>query len=54
MVRHEAAEALGATFMTEEKTEFLEQYKGDEDVVIGQSCEVALDIMDYWNDDSAI
>ena len=32
MVRHEAAEALGATFMTEEKTEFLQKYKEDSDL----------------------
>lgn len=47
MVRHEAAEALGAIGSTEcEK--ILDEYKKDNQQVVRESCEVALDIIDYW------
>lgn len=47
MVRHEAAEALGAIGTTECE-EILKQYLNDDAQVVRESCEVALDIMDYW------
>ncbi|DAZ93536.1 TPA: hypothetical protein N0F65_000152 [Lagenidium giganteum] len=47
MVRHEAAEALGA-IGTSECEEILQVYLKDSEQVVRESCEVALDIMDYW------
>ncbi|TMW69298.1 hypothetical protein Poli38472_001454 [Pythium oligandrum] len=47
MVRHEAAEALGAIGTTECE-EILQVYLKDQEQVVRESCEVALDIMDYW------
>ncbi|KAH7471106.1 hypothetical protein PRIC1_003083 [Phytophthora ramorum] len=47
MVRHEAAEALGAIGTTECE-DILKQYLKDDVQVVRESCEVALDIMDYW------
>lgn len=48
MVRHEAAEALGAIGGDDIK-EILTQYRaGDKDEIVMESCEVALDAMDYW------
>lgn len=48
MVRHEAAEALGA--IGGSAAEFvLEEYMKDPEQVVNQSCEVALDTIDYWN-----
>lgn len=48
MVRHEAAEALGA--IGGDKIEaVLEKFKVDEEEVVVDSCVVALDTMDYWN-----
>lgn len=47
MVRHEAAEALGA-IGTPECEEILQVYLKDKEQVVRESCEVALDIMDYW------
>ncbi|KAG6611097.1 Deoxyhypusine hydroxylase [Phytophthora cinnamomi] len=47
MVRHEAAEALGAIGTTECE-EILKHYLKDDVQVVRESCEVALDIMDYW------
>ncbi|KAK1943645.1 Deoxyhypusine hydroxylase [Phytophthora citrophthora] len=47
MVRHEAAEALGA-IGTKECEDILKEYLKDEVQVVRESCEVALDIMDYW------
>ncbi|GMF51147.1 unnamed protein product [Phytophthora fragariaefolia] len=47
MVRHEAAEALGA-IGTPECEQLLKQYLNDDAQVVRESCEVALDIMDYW------
>ena len=51
MVRHEAAEALGAIVGAEEKCKnLLEEFLKDEDDVVRESCEVALDCQDYWSD----
>jgi len=47
MVRHEAAEALGA--MEEESVlPLLKQYQSCSERIISESCDVALDIHDYW------
>lgn len=48
MVRHEAAEALGA-IGTGECVDFLKKYAADEVVMLRESCEVALDVVDYWS-----
>ncbi|CAI4224192.1 unnamed protein product [Auanema sp. JU1783] len=48
MVRHECAEALGA-IATQECTEILQQYAKDEERVVRESCEVALDMAEYEN-----
>jgi deoxyhypusine monooxygenase len=48
MVRHEAAEALGS-IATEECNQILKQHVNDSDCIVRQSCEVALDLVDYWN-----
>ena len=46
MVRHEAAEALGAIGdMTALKT--LKKFVNDSEPVISESCEVALDLLDW-------
>jgi len=48
MVRHEAAEALGA-IGNSECVEFLKGYTGvDSPVMLRESCTVALDAVDYW------
>uniref|UniRef100_K3WSP2 Deoxyhypusine hydroxylase n=1 Tax=Globisporangium ultimum (strain ATCC 200006 / CBS 805.95 / DAOM BR144) TaxID=431595 RepID=K3WSP2_GLOUD len=47
MVRHEAAEALGA-IGTPECEEILQVYLKDSEQVVRESCEVALDAIDYW------
>lgn len=49
MVRHEAAEALGA-IGGEEVELILRDYVVDEEPVVRESCHVALDTIDYWND----
>lgn len=49
MVRHEAAEALGA-IGTPEAELVLEEFKNDAELVVLQSCEVALDTAQYWKD----
>ena len=50
MVRHEAAEALGAIVGEEEKCKILlEEFLNDADDVVRESCEVALDCQDYWS-----
>jgi deoxyhypusine monooxygenase len=49
MVRHEAAEALGA-IGTKEAEEVLQEFQHDEELVVTQSCEVALDTVEYWKD----
>jgi deoxyhypusine monooxygenase len=48
MVRHEAAEALGA-IGTPECVDFLSKYANDGTVILRESCQVALDIVDYWS-----
>lgn len=48
MVRHEAAEALGA-IGSKECADILRKFQFDQDQVVRESCEVALDIMDYWS-----
>ena len=47
MVRHEAAEALGA-IGGEEVELILGEFLDDAEVVVTESCEVALDTLDYW------
>jgi deoxyhypusine monooxygenase len=47
MVRHEAAEAIGA-IGTEECVEFLQKYVNDGTVMLKESCIVAIDAADYW------
>lgn len=47
MVRHEAAEALGAVG-GQECEAILEKFRGDGEVVVRESCVVALDTMEYW------
>ena len=49
MVRHEAAEALGA-IGGDEATRALQSFHDDDEVVVQESCEVALNIVDYWAD----
>ncbi|XP_068599868.1 deoxyhypusine hydroxylase [Brachionichthys hirsutus] len=50
MVRHEAAEALGS-IGREECRAVLQRYRGDEERVVKESCEVALDMLAYENSD---
>ncbi len=47
MVRHEAAEALGAIGKPE-CVEFLQKYAADPALMLKESCEVALDVVDYF------
>ena len=47
MVRHEAAEALGA-IGGEEVEKILNEYVDDDQVVVKESCHVALDTIEYW------
>lgn len=48
MVRHEAAEALGA-IGTSECVELLQGYTGKEEPeMLRESCQVALDVVEYW------
>ncbi|GBG28230.1 Deoxyhypusine hydroxylase [Hondaea fermentalgiana] len=49
MVRHEAAEALGAVG-TEECIALLKQYLHDPERIVAESCETALDSINYWKD----
>ena len=51
MVRHEAAEALGAVG-GEKATRALKDFHADSEVVVQESCEVALNIVDYWSEES--
>ena len=46
MVRHECAEVLGAV-ATQTCMKTLEKYLSDEDPVVRESCEVALDMAEY-------
>ncbi|CAJ0953234.1 unnamed protein product, partial [Mesorhabditis belari] len=48
MVRHECAEALGA-IATDECEKILKEYAKDNEQVVRESCEVALDMADYEN-----
>ena len=50
MVRHEAAEALGA-IGGEEVDLLLSKYADDDEIVVKESCDVALDAMEYWSSD---
>jgi len=50
MVRHEAAEALGA-IATEATVPILDQFLHDNEAVVKESCEVALDIHHYFSTD---
>lgn len=55
MTRHEAAEALGAIsgdgHNTDQIDSLLRQYTNDKDTVVKESCDVALDISEYWRSD---
>ena len=46
MVRHECAEALGS-IATDKCLEVLEEFRGDVERVVRESCEVALDMLDH-------
>uniref|UniRef100_A0A8C2Z899 Deoxyhypusine hydroxylase n=1 Tax=Cyclopterus lumpus TaxID=8103 RepID=A0A8C2Z899_CYCLU len=48
MVRHEAAEALGS-IGKEECLAMLQQFLGDRERIVKESCEVALDMLEYEN-----
>jgi deoxyhypusine monooxygenase len=49
MVRHESAEALGAIEENWDEVEMvLKSFMEDDDVVVRESCIVALDAADYW------
>ncbi|XP_002154724.4 deoxyhypusine hydroxylase [Hydra vulgaris] len=50
MVRHECAEALGA-IATSECFEILNKYLQDDERVVRESCDIALDMYDYENSD---
>ncbi|XXQ35933.1 Deoxyhypusine hydroxylase [Plasmodiophora brassicae] len=50
MVRHEAAEALGA-IADSDALGILRTHLDDSDQIVKQSCEVALDLYEYWNAD---
>lgn len=48
MVRHEAAESLGS-IGGDAAESILKRYVVDGELIVNQSCEVALDTMDYWS-----
>ncbi|XP_056132600.1 deoxyhypusine hydroxylase [Lampris incognitus] len=50
MVRHEAAEALGS-IGREDCVAVLQRYRGDGERVVKESCEVALDMLEYETSD---
>ncbi|XP_022625794.1 deoxyhypusine hydroxylase [Seriola dumerili] len=50
MVRHEAAEALGS-IGKDDCLAVLQRYRGDRERVVKESCEVALDMLEYENSD---
>lgn len=50
MVRHEAADALGAIAAGESQS-ILKQFINDTETVVSESCEVALDIHEYFSND---
>eukprot|EP00971_Amphidinium_carterae_P031507 620398-Amphidinium_carterae.1 len=47
VVRHEAAIALGAVGSSTARAA-VARFCSDPDVMVSESCEVALDIMNYW------
>lgn len=47
IVRHECAEALGSIG----KTDIILEYLGDASTIVRESCQVALDMADYYNDE---
>lgn len=49
MVRHEAAEALGS-IGDDTAVEELEKFRADPDHIVKQSCDVALDIAEFWTE----
>jgi len=49
MVRHEAAEALGA-IGTPDAEAVLQEFEHDDEVVVNESCAVALDTAQYWKE----
>lgn len=51
MVRHEAAEALGA-IADDASLPLLKQFKDDHVRVVKESCQVALDLHEYYNSES--
>ena len=51
MVRHECAEALGG-IATKECMDILKEYAMDDERVVKESCEVALDMCEYENSDN--
>ena len=53
MVRHEAAEALGA-IGTEKCIAMLKEYCKDKDMAVAESCVVALDNINYWEDENGV
>lgn len=53
MVRHEAAEALGS-IATDECLEILKAYELDNELVVKESCSVALDMVEYENSDEIV
>lgn len=53
MVRHEAAEALGS-IATPDCLEVLQQFEQDPELVVKESCLVALDMYDYENSDELL
>uniref|UniRef100_A0A6G1S6Z7 Deoxyhypusine hydroxylase n=1 Tax=Aceria tosichella TaxID=561515 RepID=A0A6G1S6Z7_9ACAR len=48
IVRHECAEALGSIG----KSQIISQYLDDRSRIVRESCQVALDMADYYNDES--
>uniref|UniRef100_A0A6A7G6M3 Deoxyhypusine hydroxylase n=2 Tax=Hirondellea gigas TaxID=1518452 RepID=A0A6A7G6M3_9CRUS len=52
MVRHEAAEALGSV-ADDSVREILEKFKADDDLLIHESCDVALYLAEYWTNQAA-
>lgn len=51
MVRHEAAEAMGA-IGDESSRDVLERFLSDSNPEVSESCEVALDLLDWVNSDA--
>jgi deoxyhypusine monooxygenase len=52
MVRHEAAESLG-NIGGPVVNQLLQEYRDDDEVVVKESCVVALDAMEYWSNFSS-